>query len=64
MIIFQIISLIIYCFIFLMKKAGGNPSAEFSSAILQAVELKSYSACASNDMAFPTPLSEARVVTE
>lgn len=43
---------------------GWNPSAEFCSAILWADELKSYSACASNYVAFPAPLLEAKTVTE
>lgn len=46
------------------ENRGGNPSGEFSGALLQADELKSYNARASNDIPFPTPLLEARTVTE
>lgn len=46
------------------ENRGENPSAEFSSAILWADEVKSYSACTSNDIAFSTRLLEIRVVTE
>lgn len=63
MLIFQIIYYLLLYFLN-EENRGGNPSGEFSSAILQADELESYNAQASNDIPFPTPLLEVRMVTE